>query len=283
MKKKNYVSLLGFMAFGLVSLSSCGGNDGEFTKSAAEDAIEEMDVFEENALAVKFETGYYEMNDADDRLKLLKLAANEVITYKAEQINEYIPATRWRSARVKEHVFVTVQLTDKGEKYVIEKPSQTEEEAELVAAVDTKEYPEDKVLQEGPIPVINPQANENAEAPVEEFEENHDDAFQPDDSPMNNNTGTTEANEYQKALAKININSVYVLTHEIGIYKVMNLVCNDEMKKSGTASCDCIIEATDVTQFGRILLKDLKKGTRWKGSATFKYYIDKGWHVEKYM
>lgn len=283
MKKKNYVSLLGFMAFGLVSLSSCGGNDGEFTKSAAEDAIEEMDVFEENALAVKFETGYYEMNDADDRLKLLKLAANEVITYKAEQINEYIPATRWRSARVKEHVFVTVQLTDKGEKYVIEKPSQTEEEAELVAAVDTKEYPEDKVLQEGPIPVINPQANENTEAPVEEFEENHDDAFQPDDSPMNNNTGTTEANEYQKALAKININSVYVLTHEIGIYKVMNLVCNDEMKKSGTASCDCIIEATDVTPFGRILLKDLKKGTRWKGSATFKYYIDKGWHVEKYM
>lgn len=282
MKKKNYVSLLGFMAFGLVSLSSCGGNDGEFTKSAAEDALEEMDVFEENAHTVKFETGYYEMNDADYRLKLLKLAANEVITYKAEQINEYIPATRWRSARVKEHVFVTVQLTDKGEKYVIEKPSQTEEEAELVAAVDTKEYPEDKVLQEGPIPVINPQANENTEAPVEEFEENHDDAFQPDDSPMNNNTGTTEANEYQKALAKININSVYVLTQEIGIYKVMNLVCNDEMKKSGTASCDFIIEATDVTPFGRIL-KGVKKGTREKGSATFKYYIDKGWHVERYM
>lgn len=282
MKKKNYVSLLGFMAFGLVSLSSCGGNDGEFTKSAAEDALEEMDVFEENAHTVKFETGYYEMNDADYRLKLLKLAANEVITYKAEQINEYIPATRWRSARVKEHVFVTVQLTDKGEKYVIEKPSQTEEEAELVAAVDTKEYPEDKVLQEGPIPVINPQANENTEAPVEEFEENFDDAFQPDDSPMNNNTGTTEANEYQKALAKININSVYVLTQEIGIYKVMNLVCNDEMKKSGTASCDFIIEATDVTPFGRIL-KGVKKGTREKGSATFKYYIDKGWHVERYM
>lgn len=282
MKKKNYVSLLGFMAFGLVSLSSCGGNDGEFTKSAAEDALEEMDVFEENAHTVKFETGYYEMNDADYRLKLLKLAANEVITYKAEQINEYIPATRWRSARVKEHVFVTVQLTDKGEKYVIEKPSQTEEEAELVAAVDTKEYPEDKVLQEGPIPVINPQANENAEAPVEEFEENYDDAFQPDDSPMNNNTGTTEANEYQKALAKININSVYVLTQEIGIYKVMNLVCNDEMKKLGTASCDFIIEATDVTPFGRIL-KGVKKGTREKGSATFKYYIDKGWHVERYM
>ena len=82
------------MAFGLVSLSSCGGNDGEFTKSAAEDALEEMDVFEENAHTVKFETGYYEMNDADYRLKLLKLAANEVITYKAEQINEYIPATR---------------------------------------------------------------------------------------------------------------------------------------------------------------------------------------------
>lgn len=282
MKKKNYVSLLGFMAFGLVSLSSCGGNDGEFTKSVAEDALEETDVFEENAHTVKFETGYYEMNDADYRLKLLKLAANEVITYKAEQINEYIPATRWRSARVKEHVFVTVQLTDKGEKYVIEKPSQTEEEAELVAAVDTKEYPEDKVLQEGPIPVINPQANENTEAPVEEFEENYDDAFQPDDSPMNNNTGTAEANEYQKALAKININSVYVLTQEIGIYKVMNLVCNDEMKKSGTASCDFIIEATDVTPFGRIL-KGVKKGTREKGSATFKYYIDKGWHVERYM
>lgn len=282
MKKKNYVSLLGFMAFGLVSLSSCGGNDGEFTKSAAEDALEEMDVFEENAHTVKFETGYYEMNDADYRLKLLKLAANEVITYKAEQINEYIPATRWRSAKVKEHVFVTVQLTDKGEKYVIEKPSQTEEEAELVAAVDTKEYPEDKVLQEGPIPVINPQANENAEAPVEEFEENHDDAFQPDDSPVEELDEITDTNEYLQALAKININSVYVLTQEIGIYKVMNLVCNDEMKKSGTASCDFIIEATDVTPFGRIL-KGVKKGTREKGSATFKYYIDKGWHVERYM
>ena len=282
MKKKNYVSLLGFMAFGLVSLSSCGGNDGEFTKSAAEDALEEMDVFEENAHTVKFETGYYEMNDADYRLKLLKLAANEVITYKAEQINEYIPATRWRSARVKEHVFVTVQLTDKGEKYVIEKPSQTEEEAELVAAVDTKEYPEDKVLQEVPIPIINPQANENAEASVEDFEKNYDDTFQPDDSPMEELDEITDTNEYLQALAKININSVYVLTQEIGIYKVMNLVCNDEMKKSGTASCDFIIEATDVTPFGRIL-KGVKKGTREKGSATFKYYIDKGWQVEKYM
>lgn len=282
MKKKTFGSLLGLLAFGLVTLSSCCGNNGKFTMSAAEDAIEELEVFKENAHTVKIETGYYELNDADARLKLLKLAANEMITYKAEQINEYIPATRWRSARVKEHVFVTVQLTEKGEKYVVEKPDQTEEEAELVAAVDTKEYPEDKVLQEGPIPVINPQANENAEGSVEEYEENFEDAFQPDDAPMEELDEITDTNEYQKALAQININSVYVLTQEIEIYKVMNLVCNDVMEKAGTATCDFIVESTNVTPFGRIL-KGFKKGMRDKGTATFKYYIDKGWQVESYL
>lgn len=94
---------------------SCGNNK-EFTSGRAEDAIEDLPMFQDSANVTTLKVGYYEENDAAVRYKLRQLAANEMLTYSAEQINEYIPASYWNRAKTKEHVFITVSLTEKGKK-----------------------------------------------------------------------------------------------------------------------------------------------------------------------
>lgn len=91
---------------------SCGNNK-EFTSGRAEDAIEDLPMFQDSANVTTLKVGYYEENDAAMRYKLRQLAANEMLTYSAEQINEYIPASYWNRAKTKEHVFITVSLTEK--------------------------------------------------------------------------------------------------------------------------------------------------------------------------
>ena len=91
---------------------SCGNNK-EFTSGRAEDAIEDLPMFQDSANVTTLKVGYYEENDAAVRYKLRQLAANEMLTYSAEQINEYIPASYWNRAKTKEHVFITVSLTEK--------------------------------------------------------------------------------------------------------------------------------------------------------------------------
>ncbi|MEO5230718.1 hypothetical protein ABH116_20575, partial [Bacteroides ovatus] len=86
---------------------SCGNNK-EFTSGRAEDAIEDLPMFQDSANVTTLKVGYYEENDAAMRYKLRQLAANEMLTYSAEQINEYIPASYWNRAKTKEHVFITV-------------------------------------------------------------------------------------------------------------------------------------------------------------------------------
>ncbi len=70
-------------------------------------------MFQDSANVTTLKVGYYEENDAAMRYKLRQLAANEMLTYSAEQINEYIPASYWNRAKTKEHVFITVSLTEK--------------------------------------------------------------------------------------------------------------------------------------------------------------------------
>ena len=109
---------------------SCGNNK-EFTSGRAEDAIEDLPMFQDSANVTTLKVGYYEENDAAVRYKLRQLAANEMLTYSAEQINEYIPASYWNRAKTKEHVFITVSLTEKGKKYIVNEPIKDKESKEL--------------------------------------------------------------------------------------------------------------------------------------------------------
>lgn len=71
---------------GVLLLASCG-DSSQFTKGTAESAASEvMQVLEDNYDYSTVKTGYYECDDDGDRLKLRKLAAAGVVTYKAEKV-----------------------------------------------------------------------------------------------------------------------------------------------------------------------------------------------------
>lgn len=275
MKKKTSIGAI--CGFALLALSSCGNNQ-EFNTSTAENAIEDLPLLQDSANCAQLTVGYYEENDAAERLKLRKLASLGMVTYSAEQINEYIPAGYWSPAKTKEHVFVNVQLTDKGKKYIVTEPFKDLDAKELENPNKDKEFPEDTVAIDEYIPVINPSATgvttptnntaDNNVAATETVEDNYTPSTISPTSP------------YKAALEKVNTETFNMLAFKIDVKKVFNLICTDEMAKDGKAKCDVILECTDVTPFGRILRNVVEGDKRKETNINFVKYVDKGWQVD---
>lgn len=259
------------------ALTACGDSK-EFTTGRAEDAIEELSIFQDSANVVSLQTGYYEENNADMRYKLRQLAANEMLTYSAEQINEYVPASYWRKAKTIPHVFVTVSLTQKGEKYIVSEPIKDKDADELKNKAKQEVYPESDVAVNEQIPLRNPQL-------VKEEENETGDSSYSDNRNISNepsyDSSNEELSEYEKAKAKEHSMTFDMLSYTLKVYKVKNLICTEESMKEGRATCDAVVEVKDVTPFGRIL-DGVKKGDRDLNTGiNFFYYIDKGWQVRK--
>lgn len=253
---------------------SCGNK--EFTSGRAEDAIEDLPFFQDSANVVTLKAGYFEENDASTRLKLRQLAANEMLTYSAEQINEYIPAGYWTSAKTIPHVFVTVALTEKGKKFVVTEPIKDKDAEELKNKNKEEKYPEAGVVEAEQITLRNPQAGSPAPENNENTESNYEDSGSSDSSY----SSSEDASPYKLAKEKEKTDIYNMLSCKLKVYKVKNLVCNEESMKESKASCDAITEIKDATPFGRIL-SGVKNGDRQMNkNIQFIYYVDKGWQVQ---
>lgn len=252
---------------------SCG-NDKEFTTGRAEDAIEELPMFQDSANVVGLKVGYYEENDADKRYKLRQLAANEMLTYSAEQINEYIPATYWSRAKTKPHILVNVALTEKGKKYIVTEPIKDKDGKELENKNKDQTFPESNVSWEEQIPLRNPQPVESNDVQSNSRSSNSNNSHSSSSGPS-----AKELTLYEKAQEKIHAESHYMLAYKLKVYKVKNLICTEESMKQGKASCDAILEVKDSTPFGRILSSVHKGDRKPYKNIEFFYYIDKGWQV----
>ena len=255
---------------------SCGNNK-EFTSGRAEDAIEDLPMFQDSANVTTLKVGYYEENDAAMRYKLRQLAANEMLTYSAEQINEYIPARYWNRAKTKEHVFITVSLTEKGKKYIVNEPIKDKESKELENKNKEQTYPESTVADNEQIPLRNPQTTESdvAQSSDSGSSYNNNNSYS-----SSSNSSVKEKSMYQKAKDKEYSESHNMLAYKLKVYKVKNLICTEESMKDGKASCDAILEVSDSTPFGRILNSAYKGDRQMAKNIKFFYYIDKGWQVK---
>lgn len=253
---------------------SCGNNK-EFTSGRAEDAIEELSIFQDSANVVTLKTGYYEENDASTRHKYRQLAANEMLTYSAEQINEYIPATYWSRAKTNTHVFITVALTEKGKKYIVNEPVKDKDAEEMKNKNKEQTYPEDGVSSDEQIPLRNPQTTED-----DNIKSSSSNSSRTNPYNIPSSSTAKEPSMYQKAKDKEYSESHHMLAYKLKIHKVKNLICTEESMKEGKASCDAILEVSDATPFGRIL-SYVRKGDRQSAkNIKFFYFIDKGWQVK---
>ncbi len=258
------------MALSAMVLTSCGGNkksNSDISEDAVKQAVTHLSDFQKGKYNVSIQIGYYELNDEDARYKLRQLASNGVIAYNAEQINEYDA----NNQLIAEHVFVNVDVTAEGKKYILEKSyiDSLNCDVDMLNRFSSETYPMDDVTKKEIIPVRNPLyvTKDGSEEITEEQPKELSDYAQA--SPT----------LYQTAKAKETKEDVIFLAMTKSIYKIENVVCDELMKKQGNANADVIVEQTEVTPFGRII-GDYTKGEKERVHLTLKYYIERGWDVE---
>lgn len=258
-----------------VMFASCGGD--ELSKGRAKSALEDQLVmFQDSSQVVQLVTGYYEENNEGARFALKKLAAAGVINYKVDLITE----TRqgWYSTRQYNHYFVTVSLTEEGQKYVVNEPVVEIVDEDMVVKENKKSYPEDNVAPGDDLNSVTPPQDPEAASSVAGSSSSSSSAGNSGYTPSANRV-SADASDYEKALAKVHTQAYYFLSHKNKIVKIQKIFCPEEMMKQGVASCAYIYEHSDVTPFGRIL-NEVKEGTRVKSTAKFVRYIGTGWEVE---
>ncbi len=249
-------------------ITSCGDNkqnDKQISTSNIKTAVERLAEFQDGYYNTTLTVGYYELNCQIQRENLRKLAANGVITYNAEQINEY-DGTLLKTT----HVFVNVALTAEGQKCVVEKGyvDSLSKDVDMLNRFASEKYPMDSVGKEI-IPVRNPLY----------AEEGDPEEIKPIETPSIANCEKPTPTLYDLALAKVQTKEVTVIAMKKTVAVVRNVICDELMLAQGNAQADVIIENTEVTAFGRILNKYVK-GLREEKHFTFKYYIDRGWDIE---
>lgn len=271
----------------LAAFTSCG-DDAVLTAGLAEEAVKKDLYWESNPKqTAELTTGYFEVS-YDDYVKYQQLQAAGVITLTAEKAVEAKQRYSWRGYYYEyiDHYYANVALTEEGQKYLftdevkhgradIAKDLKLDEmlEDEKLPEYLTN-YPELKVTTLKPEP--KQQTEEADEEPVAEPLYKDDSYFQVDDEPA----GTPkEPSAYEKAQAKVNFETVTVVTGELEIVKAKEVFCPEEYWKVGKGECKIIIEFTGKTPFGYALGAP-REGSRYDQKIELKRYEDLGWVVE---
>ena len=302
MKKTATTLLIAVCAVAMMGLTGCC-NDHPLKGDRAKRLVKkEMARNYENEQSTTLTVGYYECNDADARYRLRQLAANELITYSCDRVKKN--ETVRKSRRVQKVIygysyydtqyyydteevttyFVNVALTEKGKKLVVEdrevQPTPEEKELRKDFEPDLSKYPEAEVNYDEFSTGAAPTAEDvvlNDEVDLDEGEEDHnfEDEFQPDEPMVDGEVDGYDA--YAAAKSKEKIETVRVKTFDLKVVKVRNIRQNN----SGvpTATAEVLVEASNVTPFGRILNKVYDGQRDLMDEAEFAYFQDKGWRL----
>lgn len=253
---------------GMFTLSSCG--NGELTKGKAEDALEDaLVMFKDSSQFELLPVGYLEIDGQTSRKQFKQLAKLGMITYKEEAVIEHKKYSNynWYSGRTYTtkdvlHYFATIALTPEGSKYVISDPVTEIEDEDMENKSKKKEIEIDAITD---IRIADSIASVEAARAKARAKADDDEK---------------EKSEYEEARDNVNYTKVPLLSHKNRIAKVKNIYCPEEWLKQGKAACVYIYENVKVTPFGRILGYK-SEGERHMKGATFIYYLDEGWQVEK--
>lgn len=296
MKKLFGIGLIAAMAFAMISC----GSDGPLTASSAKNALSKEAVFTKNSLTQKFNVGFYEVSESQLDV-LAKLQAAGVITFTAKNVKEYVNTREWTGGwygsyryvtKEVPHWFASVDLTDAGKKMVVEDPVVNREDIEkdFKSNKDFNEvvpqYMSETFVIESPTSTNH--SVEKTDEPTEVDTTESDTAIVvaeevidvvedvPQTAPQDKNS------DYNAALSKVNPIEVNVLLGQIKIVKCKEVLCTNDMFEAGKGECKFIWKVTDKTPFGYVADNFPPEGYLNPGTATFVYYNDMGWTVEKF-
>lgn len=286
---KKYFSVL-LACIAMVCFISCSDDPNSLSASQAKKLFKkECSQKKQLEVGYNLQTGYYECNDDALRYQLRQLQANDIITYSCEKVQkiERVQKSRrvqrnngWWSYWDTEYYwtndttityFVTVGLTDKGKKLVMEDEEidPTDDEKDLdVDEPDVTKYPEYDISYEE-FPEVVRDVAEAVEEVVDTF------AAEPPaydyDEPAEETT--LERSDYDKAKGKETIDEVRLLAYVLDIVKARNIYKTGDF----TAKAEMVIEYDEVTPVGRIYFS-VYEGQRFLASdINFKFLMDKGW------
>lgn len=271
------------VSFVVLSFTSCSSEMKPLTERDVVKSVKEFyDFGIKNYSTNVINTGYYELNSEEARLKLRKMQAAGLINYKVEYFEEEVRGYYWNTK--KEHYVVSVSLTEEGKKYQIseeeynklqEEKIQSLYDKDLKNDLEEKEYPEDKV---GPEVISNmPQKTKSVDNG--NVKENKTVASSSSSYSSNDNA---QMSAYDKVKAKFVENKVYVKLFKFEVVKARKIKCTPDMMKEGRGYAEVITEYVDVTPFGRIL-SNVKEGNREAEKVELNYYEDEGWTFEDTM
>lgn len=286
---KKAIAILAAAAL-VVGVSSCG-DDAVLSKSAAKNALKKEAVFAKDYATKTFNTGYYEITE-NELENLEKLQAAGVITFNVETIIEKVQKRNysyWSGYSYytvdKEHLFATVELTEAGNKYIVENPTRQREDI-------TKDFKDNDNYEEIVPEYLNAAVDvceEIVEAPVEETVEETvvaqadsvaaDSVAEPVEAvpapvePANPNAA------YEAACAKINKVEHNVLLGRFELIKVKEVFCTEEMANNGIGKCRVLYTFKDKTPFGYVYGAP-KQGYIMDMEVSFIHYQDLGWIVK---
>lgn len=280
---------------------SCSDSPDTLSASTAEKVIsKEAKRLNWLTYSQNIRVGYFECNDNDERLKYRKLAANELVTYKCDKVMKkervrktrkvqrrtyygyYTDTERYYVDELVPHYFVTITLTEKGQKLVKEdkeaEPSDDEKELRLDFKPDLSKYPEAAVDSiEFPETVAKAEVIEEQQAEVEQpqAEPEIDDVAENETTPAPETPVDTRS-DYEKAKAKESYEIVTLQAYTLEIEKVRNILKKDDFH----AVAEVVLEYDDVTPVGRSFLGVYEGQRMLLKSVNFVYYQDKGWTVD---
>lgn len=271
------------VSFVVLSFTSCSSEMKPLTERDVVKSVKEAYDFSiKNYSTDVINTGYYELNSEEARLKLRKMQAAGLINYKVEYFEEEVRGYYWNTK--KGHYVVSVSLTEEGKKYQISEEEYNKLQEEMIQSLydkdlkndlEEKEYPEDKV---GPEVISNmPQKTKSVDNG--NVKENKTVASSSSSYSSNDNT---QMSAYDKVKAKFVENKVYVKLYKVEVVKARKIKCTPDMMKEGRGYAEVITEYVDVTPFGRIL-SNVKEGNRLVEKVELDYYEDEGWTFEDNM
>ena len=264
-----------FLIAALALIAACSSDDASrISPSTIKDLVTEN--LNEDAKADVYgvvKLGYYEENDEAARHTLRKLAAAGVITYEAERV-ETVRRIKggytvdYRTHRLVEAYktikgqtcFVNTSLTDEGRKWVVaELPEPPVKEDKFFKPMDYVYYPEFDSPEKCAFP------GEDTQEAVRQPQKSEEKTEAPKTEP---------ATEYEKAKAREKTATEFVKCYSVKVVDVRNIFVRD-----GKAKADFVLEAFDVSPFGRIY-NQVYENTHTLGTATFTYYQDKKWVLD---
>lgn len=271
------------VSFVVLSFTSCSSEMKPLTERDVVKSVKEFyDFGIKNYSTNVINTGYYELNSEEARLKLRKMQAAGLINYKVEYFEEEVRGYYWNTK--KGHYVVSVSLTEEGKKYQISEEEYNKLQEEMIQSLydkdlkndlEEKEYPEDKV---GPEVISNmPQKTKSVDNG--NVKENKTVASSSSSYSSNDNA---QMSAYDKVKAKFVENKVYVKLFKFEVVKARKIKCTPDMMKEGRGYAEVITEYVDVTPFGRIL-SNVKEGNREAEKVELNYYEDEGWTFEDTM